>query len=51
MEGSKNNRKFWIIIILLIIILITLFLTRFGKIENNITPTGNVSVFDIDINT
>lgn len=50
MEGSKNNRKFWIIIILLIIILITLFLTRFGKIENNITPTGNVSVFDIDIN-
>ena len=48
---KKNNIKFWIIILLLIIIiLILLFFTRFGKIENNLVPTGNVDVFDIDIN-
>lgn len=50
---EKNKAKYWIIILLLIIvILILLFITKFWKIENNFTliPTGNVDVFDIDIN-
>ena len=50
-EEKKKNTKFWIIIILLIIIiLILLFFTRFGRIQNTLIPTGNVDVFDIDIN-
>ena len=49
-NNNKNNTKFWIIIILLIIIiLILLFFTKFGKIQNNLIPTGNIDVFDIDI--
>ena len=52
-EGNKNKGhiKFWIIIILLIIIiLILLYFVRFGKIQNNLVPTGNVDVFDINVN-
>ncbi len=53
MEKTNKNKLLWFIIVLLIIviiILILLFFTRFGKIENNFaTPTGNVDVFDIDI--
>ena len=49
-EEKKNNTKFWIIVMLLIIIiLVLLFFRRFGKIENNLIPTGNIDVFDIDI--
>jgi len=62
---EKNSIKFWVIIILLIIIiLILLFFRRFGFIDNNNNgtpttadidtryeiPTGNVDVFDIDLN-
>ena len=52
MNEKNKNHYFWIIIILLIIIiLILLFFNRFGKIENKyIVPTGNVDVFNIDIN-
>ena len=49
---KKNNTKYWIIIlILIIVILLLLFFARFGKIENknNLIPTGNVNVFDIDV--
>lgn len=49
---EKDNRKyFWLVILLLlIIIIILLFLGRFGKINEYLIPTGNVDVFDIDIN-
>ncbi len=50
---KKNNLKFWtIIILLIIIILLLLFFVKFGKIHNDymLIPTGNVDVFDIDIN-
>lgn len=49
---DKNSRKYFIItILLLIIILILLFYRKFGKInERYLTPTGNVDVFDININ-
>ncbi len=50
---EKHKIKYWIIIIILIIIiLLLLFFARFGKIDNNsnLVPTGNVDVFDIDIN-
>ena len=54
MNNDKNgNFKYWtIIILLIIIILLLLFFTRFGKIQNQymLIPTGNVDVFDIDIN-
>lgn len=36
-------------IILLIIIIILLFFSRYGKINNYPMPTGNVDVFDIDV--
>lgn len=49
-EKKVNNLKFWsIIILLIIIILILFFFTNFGKIGNNLVPTGKVDVFDIDI--
>ena len=39
-----------IIIILVVIILILLFSSKFGKIDNDTrVPTGNVDVFDINI--
>lgn len=48
---NERDRYFLIIITLLvIIILILLFFTKFGKIENKyLKPTGNVDVFNIDI--
>lgn len=51
MDKEKvNNLKFWsIIILLIIIILILFFFINFGKIGNNLVPTGKVDVFDIDI--
>ena len=52
-DERKNNIKFLVVIILLIvIILLLLFFTRFGRIQNDyyLLPTGNVDVFDIDIN-
>ena len=51
MDKEKvNNLKFWsIIILLIIIILILFFFTNFGKIGNNLVPTGKVDVFDIDV--
>ena len=48
-----NNKKYKLIIfILIIIIFIALFFAKFGFIKNNndLIPTGNVSVFDIDVN-
>ena len=52
MKENRNERMFLIIIILLIIIIfILLFFSKFGKVEEKyLTPTGNVDVFDIDIN-
>lgn len=49
---QKNRRIFGgIIIILITIILILLYFMKFGKIQNTSTlPTGNIDVFDIDIN-
>ena len=52
MQGTeqKKDRFFRIITVLLIIIvLILLFFSRFGKINNYPVPTGNVDVFDIDV--
>lgn len=49
-KDRMNNLKFWsIIILLIIIILILFFFMNFGKIGNNLVPTGKVDVFDIDI--
>ena len=52
MNERKRDKFFWIIIVLLvIIILLLLFFTKFGKIENKyLVPTGNVDIFNIDIN-
>lgn len=47
---QKRDRIFRLIaIILLIIIIILLFFSRFGRINNYPMPTGNVDVFDIDV--
>ena len=50
-KEDKRNAIYWIVILLLIIIiLIILFFTRFGKIKyDQVSPTGNIDVFDIDI--
>lgn len=48
-----NNRKYKLIIfILIIIIFIALFFVKFEFIKNSndLIPTGNVNVFDIDVN-
>lgn len=55
MEKKNNNvvYKTITIILLIIIIIFLLFFNRFGELdnkENNLVPTGNVDVFDIDIN-
>lgn len=52
MQGNEKREKFFriLMILLIIIILILLFFSRFGKINNYLMPTGNVDVFDIDIN-
>ena len=46
-----NKKKVIISILLIAIIIILLLFCRFGKIHNydNLIPTGNVDVFDIDI--
>ena len=51
MSERKKDKFFCLIIVLLvIIILLLLFFTRFGKIENKyLVPTGNVDIFNIDI--
>lgn len=51
-KQTQNNDKYFgvIIISLVIIILILLYFLKFGKINNEKIPTGNVDVFDIDIN-
>ena len=50
MKNRKKELFYWSIIILLIIVIILLLLRRFGRVEDNILkPTGNVDVFDIDI--
>ena len=51
MGERKKDKLFWIIILLLLIIIILiLFFTRFGKIENKyLVPTGNIDIFNIDI--
>ena len=49
-KDKANNLKFWsIIILLIIIILILFFFMKFGRIGNNLVPTGIVDVFDIDV--
>lgn len=49
-NDKKNSLRFWsIIILLIIIILILFFFMNFGKIGNNLIPTGKVDVFDIDV--
>jgi len=51
-NNKNSNLKFFVIVILLIIIiLILLFFRRYGHIENDyyLIPTGNVDVFDIDV--
>ena len=53
MKGNEQKKdKFFRIltIVLIIIICILLFFTNFGKINNYLLPTGNVDVFNIDIN-
>ena len=47
---QKKDRFFRIItVLLIIIIIILLFFSRLGKINNYPVPTGNVDVFDIDV--
>ena len=51
-ENEQKKDKFFriIAILLIIIIIILLFFSRFGRINNYSMPTGNVDVFDIDVN-
>ena len=50
-KEKKNDKIFWIIIFTLIIMsLILFYFLKFGRINNNKIPTGNVDIFDIDIN-
>lgn len=47
---QKKDRFFRILtVLLIIIIIILLFFSRLGKINNYPVPTGNVDVFDIDV--
>ena len=49
MKEDNKNAWYWVIIaVLVIVIIILLFLSRCGRRE--LTPTGNVDVFNIDIN-
>ena len=49
-NGQKKNQYFRLIaIVLVIIIIILIFFIRFGKINDYPIPTGNVEVFDIDV--
>ena len=47
-EDNKKSIYWTVIAVLVIIIIILLFLSRCGK--KDLTPTGNVDVFNIDIN-
>ena len=48
--SKKDIGYITIILILIITIFILIFTTKFGKIQNNkLNPTGNVDVFNIDI--
>lgn len=50
-KEKNNNINFWMIIIILVIIILSLlYFLKFEKINNDKIPTGNVDVFDIDIN-
>lgn len=51
MNERKKDKLFWLIILLLLIIIVLLlFFTKFGKIENKyLVPTGNVDIFNIDV--
>ena len=50
-ENEQKKDKFFriITVLLIIIIIILLFFSRIGKINNYPVPTGNVDVFDIDV--
>ena len=49
MKEENKGKLYWIVIaVLIIIIIILLFLSRCGREE--LTPTGNVDVFNIDFN-
>lgn len=49
MKEDNKNAWYWVVIaVLVVVIIILLFLSRCGKRE--LTPTGNVDVFNIDIN-
>ena len=48
---NKNDKYFWIInIILIILILMLLQYLKFGEINNGKIPTGNIDIFDINVN-
>ena len=50
--SSDNNGKYYywgVIMVLIIIIIILLLLNRCGRGENELSPTGNSDVFNIDI--
>lgn len=50
MDNIKDNKWSCLIILLLvIIILVLLYFVKFEKIQHELTPTGNVDVFNIDI--
>ena len=49
-DEQKRNQYFRLIVIVLIIIIIVLFFfIKFGRINDYPIPTGNVDVFDIDV--
>ena len=51
MEDKRERLSWLILLLLLIIIIILLFFIRFGRIEEKyLIPTGNVDVFNIDVN-
>ena len=53
MKEKTVNKIFKIIIVMLLVLIITILLlsfSRFGKITHKLVPTGNVDVFDIEVN-
>lgn len=47
----SKKKSIALVIVLVIIILILLYFIKFGKIEDKVLiPTGNIDVFDIDVN-
>lgn len=49
-EKNKVFKTITIVLLILIIIILLLFFSRIGKISYKLIPTGNVDVFDIEIN-